>query len=956
MKRLFIFLLIAILLIPLTQGKVVEVHPNSATIEWKTNGASVYSIYIMKNGTFQLYDKVLVGKGTPYEAKFVEYYSDGWHYGLWENRTVVVPANATMIRYSLGGLKENSKYEVKVMGNGKVLAQDTFKTPLRGGEAHRNPNAVYLSIATIAAVMFAIILFLSRMEVKDNKAAYLYILPAISGLVLITFYPVLYGFYLSFTDYRMGHEFSANFVGLSNYAKIFTQPDFYMVFNTTVIWTFANVSLHILIGLSLALILHNKIRGRAIYRTILLLPWAIPAYISVLVWRGMFDANYGFVNYALHMNINWLGEMPYAFIAVLIANVWLGFPFMMMMFLGGLQSIPKELYEAADIDGFSRWAKFRYITLPMLKPVMTPAVLLGFIWTFNMFNVIYLMTGGGPQAGGRFSAGQTDLLITFVYNKAFRDWMFGFAAAYSVVIFLIILSFSMVYTKITSQEDTNVSTRKIESKKILPFVFLLYSSVYILSTLSIISVPIPSIFTGILSIIFMISSYFSLKSWREGYVFMILSLITDFIVAVYFWSTSNIRAYGFFKFNILSLLDIFLLAYLLSSSVKDRYDLRMINSRRFGHSLNSLVKAEDLTYPIILLITAIFLSAFYIFSMGPFILLFSTPIIAYFFLPKRLLIDTSSALISGTSLYFATYLWNPIFLIPLVVFVPAIFLADDAKFIKFFEKFVSYSYLGLMLVFVLVPVWWIFWISINPSNTLFVSEYTLIPKNPTLKHYIYALQGTPFLNWLRNSTIVAGGTTVVGIVLALTAAYGYSRFDFKGKKSTLMLFMIVQMFPGVIVLIPYYLIMYNLGLIDTYAGLIIAYAVTAIPLIVWMTKGFFDSIPRAIDEAAMVDGCTRFKAFTKVVLPLAYPGISVAALFSFITAWNEFVLAYTFMSEDHYTLPVGIMQFVGLTGTTNSQWGVFAAVSLMVSVPVVAVFLALQKYLISGMTTGSVKG
>ncbi|NPA74768.1 MAG: sugar ABC transporter permease [Euryarchaeota archaeon] len=268
----------------------------------------------------------------------------------------------------------------------------------------------------------------------------------------------------------------------------------------------------------------------------------------------------------------------------------------------------------------------------------------------------------------------------------------------------------------------------------------------------------------------------------------------------------------------------------------------------------------------------------------------------------------------------------------------------------------SYGYLLLMLVFVIVPVWWMVWISLNPHNTLFTTSYTLIPPGATFKHYVYAINNTPFLLWLRNSIIVAFGTTFLGIVLAITAAYGYSRFNFKGKKGTMMLFLVVQMFPGVIVLIPYYLIMYNLGLINTFIGLIIAYSVTAIPLIVWMSKGFFDSIPKSIDEAAMVDGCTRFQAFLKVVLPLAAPGIAVAALFSFITAWNEFVLAYTFMSEENYTLPVGIMQFIGLTGSTSSQWGVFAAVSIMVSIPVVLVFLSLQKYLISGMTTGSVKG
>ncbi len=950
-RGIFLAFFIILLLLPLTTAKVVEVHSTYAIIEWKTNGSDEYTIYLRgSNQSFALYDRVYVGNSSGYEVKFVKYYSEGsWYYAHWNGRDIMVPSNATLIRYSIGGLKENTKYYVKVLGDGKKIVEDEFTTLQSISSVKKNPTAVYLSIITIATVMLIALFFISRRDVGENRKAYLYILPALLGLVLLTFYPVLYGFYLSFTDYRMGREFSANFIGLANYFRIFQNPDFYLVFNTTVIWTIANVSMHVLLGLALALILNRRIRGRALYRTILLLPWAIPAYISVLVWRGMFDPNYGFINYALGTNINWLGEFPYAFLAVLVTNVWLGFPFMMMIFLGGLQSIPKELYEAADIDGFTRWQKFRHITLPMLKPVITPAVLLGFIWTFNMFNVIYLMTGGGPQAAGNFSAGQTDLLITFVYNKAFKDWMFGYAAAYSVVIFLIILSFSVIYTRITEQESYEQGKER-GKMNILPHLFIFYAFIYSLGAMGVIKLSFGVYGSIIFAILFAIVAILSRYRYRESFYSMISILIADFSFAIFSWLHTDIRAYGFYKFNILSLLDIFLLLYVWGK--KDEFSATFF---RYPEFKGGIIKADDPGKTAILLLSSLFFGLIFIGTFGIYILALSLIFFMYLFYPREELNIAGSFLISTLSFFFFAYFENPIFLIPLLVYVPYLFM-EERKFVRWVDSLLSYGFLAFMLIFVLIPVWWMLWISLNPHNTLFATSYSLLPHNATLSHYIYAITKTPFLLWLRNSIIVATGTTLLGVVLAITASYAYSRFEFGGKRSTMMLFLVVQMFPGVIVLIPYYLIMYNLGLIDTFVGLIIAYSVTAIPLIVWMSKGFFDSIPKSLDEAAMVDGCTRFQAFRKVVLPLATPGIAVAALFSFVTAWNEFVLAYTFMSEDHYTLPVGIMQFIGLTGSTSSQWGVFAAVSIMVSIPVMVVFLSLQRYLISGLTSGSVKG
>jgi arabinogalactan oligomer/maltooligosaccharide transport system permease protein len=220
-------------------------------------------------------------------------------------------------------------------------------------------------------------------------------------------------------------------------------------------------------------------------------------------------------------------------------------------------------------------------------------------------------------------------------------------------------------------------------------------------------------------------------------------------------------------------------------------------------------------------------------------------------------------------------------------------------------------------------------------------------------HSLFADQ--PFARWLLNSVIVAGSTTVLGVFLACTAAYAFSRFRFPGRRAGLMAFLVSQMFPGTLMLIPLYIIIVKLlGLGSTYTGVILLYTVTSIPFCVWMMKGYFDTIPKELEESALIDGASQATIFFRIILPLAKPAVAVTALFSFMTGWNEFVQAATFMNrEDMYTGPVGLRFFVG--GFTQ-QWGYFAAGSIIAAIPVMALFLFLQKYLVSGLTAGAVKG
>ena len=268
----------------------------------------------------------------------------------------------------------------------------------------------------------------------------------------------------------------------------------------------------------------------------------------------------------------------------------------------------------------------------------------------------------------------------------------------------------------------------------------------------------------------------------------------------------------------------------------------------------------------------------------------------------------------------------------------------------------------------LYPVFWVFSIAFSGKQSLAIAD---LPANPraidrlravipwpekvSASNFVSVMTDQPFARWILNSALVAIFTTVLGVFLACTAAYAFSRFKFPGRRPGMMAFLVSQMFPGTLMLIPLYIIMVQvLGLGSTRLGLVIVYATTSIPFSVWMLKGYFDTIPHELEEAAVIEGASAGTIFWRIVLPLAKPAVAITALFSFMTAWNEFILAATFMDkEEMYTAPVGLRFFVG---GFSQQWGYFAAGSIIVSIPVVILFLYLQKYLVSGLTAGSVKG
>lgn len=266
----------------------------------------------------------------------------------------------------------------------------------------------------------------------------------------------------------------------------------------------------------------------------------------------------------------------------------------------------------------------------------------------------------------------------------------------------------------------------------------------------------------------------------------------------------------------------------------------------------------------------------------------------------------------------------------------------------------SYGWLILISIFTAGPFLWIVSTSFKTRDEVFTITPTLIPNHPTLANYQYILTQTPALRFFLNSVIIACGTMLLAILLTTLGAYALSRFNFRYRRSIGVWLITGQMIPGVVTLIPLFVLFTQLHLINSYFGLIMANTIAVLPFCVWMLKGYFDTVPKDLEEAAMIDGCSRVGAIRRVFLPMAAPGITSVALFSFTSAWQEFMFALTMMKDPSmYPMSVGINFFVGMGGTV--AWGNIMAMAVLIIVPSLIFFLFLQRYLISGLTAGAVK-
>ena len=254
-------------------------------------------------------------------------------------------------------------------------------------------------------------------------------------------------------------------------------------------------------------------------------------------------------------------------------------------------------------------------------------------------------------------------------------------------------------------------------------------------------------------------------------------------------------------------------------------------------------------------------------------------------------------------------------------------------------------------VIAVFPVLWVLLTSLKPASYATTTDFF---RDTTFENYTGLLRDTPFLTWFGNSLLVAGLTTVLGVFTAATTGYAVSRFRFPGKRGLMWTLLITQMFPVAVLIVPIYNIMSALGLLNNSAGLVITYLTIAVPFCAWMMKGFFDTIPREIDESGMVDGLTPFGTFWRLILPLAKPGLAVTAFYSFVTAWGEVAYASAFMvGDENLTLAGGLQKFVNQYG---AQWGPMTAASVLIAIPAAIVFVFAQRHLVTGVSAGAVKG
>ncbi len=253
----------------------------------------------------------------------------------------------------------------------------------------------------------------------------------------------------------------------------------------------------------------------------------------------------------------------------------------------------------------------------------------------------------------------------------------------------------------------------------------------------------------------------------------------------------------------------------------------------------------------------------------------------------------------------------------------------------------------------LFPVLRVVSISLRPGDKLLSTSLALFPARGTLDAYVHLFSDEPFLIWMRNSIIVSGAATLIGLAFASTAGYAFSRFRFPGRRAGLLGVLTTQMFPATMLLLPLFILLARLHLVNTFLGLGVIYVSTALPFSIWLMKGYYDTIPRSLEEAALIDGAGRWGAFVRIVLPLSAPALVITALFSFMNAWTDYIVAAQILQDETlFTLPVGLKSF---QSNMTTEWGLYAAAALIVSIPVVLLFLFLNRWLVSGLTLGGVK-
>lgn len=642
---------------------------------------------------------------------------------------------------------------------------------------------------------------------RDWRMAALFLTPMavlVGGLVLV---PIARSVVTSTTE-RHGQE--SVFVGLDNYLHLIGDDQFHTgVVNSFVFTAYAEI-FKVVLGLAAALLLHHRRRGRAVLAGLLLVPWVVPTVVTAFSWRSLLDPIFGSVNNLLTATgigpllvdlhlvdswpAGWLSDPSLAMPSVIMVNVWKGVPFFTVCFLAGLKAIPADLYEAATIDGASAWQRFANVTLPGLRHVITVTVTLSSIWTFNNFDLVWLLTQGGP-------GDVTAPYVLVAYSKAILQLQYGAGAAVTLVMLPVIGGLVFFLVRLLRQDSgaklprarrtaLRVGTR---ARKALPWV-------------------ITAVVTGLLV-------------WASPQIFWKAAVLLGVIL-------------------------------LIAAAV--------------GRVVSTLQ------------------------SRGG----------------RR-----ASSAVSGLG---------------------------------------SWVALAGLLFFVLGPLYWIGVTAFKSEGQVVMRTDDLWPTPWTTEQFTALFANQPFGRWYLNTLLVSAASTAVALVCAALAGYALARLRFRGAQGFTVTVLLTYVMPGALLFIPLYQMLIGVRLTDSLWSLVVTYPTFTLPFATWLLVGYFSSIPVELEEAALVDGCTRLQAFGRVVLPLAKPGLLAVALFTLTNAWNEFLFAFVFITKDEYkTLPVGMQSMIA--GDVVPQ-GQLAAASLLVSIPVVIMYALGQRFLTEGLTAGAVKG
>ncbi len=561
-----------------------------------------------------------------------------------------------------------------------------------------------------------------------SATAFLFAAPALLFLTAVLIVPLLVAVYLSLQDIGIIGQ-PGRFVGLENYSASLTSPKFWDAFFRSLIWVAANALVQTGLALLVALALFETFPGVRVARTWIILTWIVPTVVVVIIWRWLFSNSGGLINPllmslgVLDKPVGFFSTRESAMATLVFINSWRWFPFVALMLLAALTRIPGELFEASRLDGASAWKRFRFITWPLLQPTLLVLGVVGTLMSFNVFDVIWLMTAGGPSGG-------TTTLPVLIYETAFKGYRLSEAAAISVLTSMLLMGFAI---------------------------------------------------------------FASRSMMREA-------------------------------------------------------------------EADEANRAQNLLLAITLLFVALLVG---------------------------------------------------------------------------------------------LPFWWVITGSIKLPAEILSREPTMVPHSFTMQHYQKLLGASAYGSYLLNSLIVSVSSTLLTLLLAIPAAYAFFRLKFAFKDSLFRFVLVGYAFPSISILIPLFGLFAKIGLVDSPLALIIVNVALALPFSIWMLRSFMASVPREIEEAAIMDGAKPLALLILILVPVIAPGIASVAMFAFVSSWTEYLFASVLIISDaKRTIPVG---FAGIIGQYQIDWGLLLAGATLAMLPVLVLFAIIGRNFVAGLTDGAVK-